>query len=60
VSSGQTEARDCGLSGAFLVIYYGRPAADGMVAGGEPPSKFTAFVNAELAEWAKLIREMKL
>lgn len=37
-----------------------RLTADGMVAGGEPPSKFTAFVRDELDEWAKLIREMKL
>lgn len=37
-----------------------RLTADGMVAGGEPPSKFAAFVHSELAEWAKLIREMKL
>ena len=37
-----------------------RLTADGMVAGGEPPSKFAAFVRSELAEWAKLIREMKL
>jgi tripartite-type tricarboxylate transporter receptor subunit TctC len=33
---------------------------DGMVAGGEAPREFAAFVHSELAEWAKLIREMKL
>jgi tripartite-type tricarboxylate transporter receptor subunit TctC len=37
-----------------------RLAAEGAVARGEPPAEFDAFVRAELATWAKLIREMKL
>ena len=37
-----------------------RLAAEGAIAGGQPPSEFTAFVHTELAAWAKLIREMKL
>jgi tripartite-type tricarboxylate transporter receptor subunit TctC len=37
-----------------------RLKTDGMVAGGEPPRQFAAFVRSELAEWAKLIHEMKL
>ena len=37
-----------------------RLAAEGAVVGGEPPAEFTAFVHSELAQWAKLIREMKL
>jgi tripartite-type tricarboxylate transporter receptor subunit TctC len=37
-----------------------RLAAEGAVAGGQPPAEFTAFVHEELAAWAKLIREMKL
>lgn len=37
-----------------------RLTADGMVAGGEPPREFEAFVHSELAEWAKLIHDMKL
>jgi tripartite-type tricarboxylate transporter receptor subunit TctC len=37
-----------------------RLRADAMVAGGESPSEFSAFVRSELDEWAKLIREMKL
>jgi tripartite-type tricarboxylate transporter receptor subunit TctC len=37
-----------------------RLAAEGAVAGGQPPAEFTAFVHTELAEWSKLIREMKL
>jgi len=37
-----------------------RLAAEGAVAGGQPPAEFTAFVHSELASWAKLIREMKL
>jgi len=37
-----------------------RLAAEGAIAGGQPPAEFTAFVHAELAAWAKLIREMKL
>jgi tripartite-type tricarboxylate transporter receptor subunit TctC len=35
-------------------------ANEGAVAGGQPPAEFDAFVRAELAAWAKLIREMKL
>jgi len=35
-------------------------ATEGAVAGGQPPAEFDAFVRAELAAWAKLIREMKL
>jgi tripartite-type tricarboxylate transporter receptor subunit TctC len=37
-----------------------RLAAEGAVAGGQPPAEFTAFVHQELTAWAKLIREMKL
>jgi tripartite-type tricarboxylate transporter receptor subunit TctC len=37
-----------------------RLAAEGAVARGEPPAEFDTFVRAELAAWAKLIREMKL
>ena len=37
-----------------------RLAAEGAVAGGQPPAEFAAFVHSELASWAKLIREMKL
>jgi tripartite-type tricarboxylate transporter receptor subunit TctC len=37
-----------------------RLAAEGAVARGEPPAEFDAFVRAELATWAKLIRDMKL
>ncbi|MGH8662054.1 MAG: tripartite tricarboxylate transporter substrate binding protein [Burkholderiales bacterium] len=37
-----------------------RLAAEGAVARGEPPAEFDAFVRSELAQWAKLIREMKL
>lgn len=37
-----------------------RLAAEGAVARGQPPAEFDAFVRAELALWAKLIREMKL
>jgi tripartite-type tricarboxylate transporter receptor subunit TctC len=37
-----------------------RLAADGMDPGGQTPREFEAFVHAELAEWANLIREMKL
>jgi tripartite-type tricarboxylate transporter receptor subunit TctC len=37
-----------------------RLAAEGAVARGQPPAEFTAFIHAELAAWAKLIREMKL
>ena len=35
-------------------------AADGMVAVATPPEEFTKFVGAEIAEWSKLVREMKL
>jgi len=35
-------------------------AADGLVAVASPPTEFTAFVHAEIAEWGKLVREMKL
>jgi hypothetical protein len=27
---------------------------------GNPPAEFDAFVRAEIAEWGKLIRDMKL
>lgn len=37
-----------------------RIAADGTTAEGQPPREFEAFVHFELAQWAKLIREMKL
>lgn len=37
-----------------------RLEAEGTTPEGQPPSEFTAFVNSELAEWANLIREMKL
>jgi tripartite-type tricarboxylate transporter receptor subunit TctC len=35
-------------------------AAQGSVAIANTPEEFGAFVRAELVEWAKLIREMKL
>jgi tripartite-type tricarboxylate transporter receptor subunit TctC len=35
-------------------------AREGAVAVGNTPAEFDAFVRAELASWAKLIREMKL
>jgi len=35
-------------------------AAEGAVAVGNSPAEFDAFVRSEIAEWAKLIREMKL
>ncbi len=35
-------------------------AADGLVAVASTPEEFTAFVHAEIAEWGKLVREMKL
>ena len=35
-------------------------AEDGLVAVASPPDAFTAFVHAEIAEWGKLVREMKL
>jgi len=37
-----------------------RLKTDGMEAGGQPPREFEAFVHSELAEWAALIKEMKL
>lgn len=35
-------------------------AADGLVAVASSPEDFTKFVNAEIAEWTKLSREMKM
>jgi tripartite-type tricarboxylate transporter receptor subunit TctC len=35
-------------------------AQDGLVAVASSPDEFTAFVHAEIAEWGKLVREMKL
>ena len=35
-------------------------AEDGLVAVASSPDEFTAFVHAEIAEWGKLVREMKL
>ena len=35
-------------------------AAQGLTAVGNTPEEFGAFVRAELVEWAKLIKEMKL
>ena len=37
-----------------------RLLTEGAVAVGNPPDEFGAFVRAEIAEWSKLIREMKL
>ncbi|HSC94362.1 MAG TPA: tripartite tricarboxylate transporter substrate binding protein [Burkholderiales bacterium] len=37
-----------------------RLTADATVPEGQPPAEFAAFVHSELAEWAKLIRDMKL
>jgi tripartite-type tricarboxylate transporter receptor subunit TctC len=37
-----------------------RLAVDGAVPVANPPAEFTAFVHAEISEWGKLIREMKL
>ena len=37
-----------------------RLLAEGAVAVGNAPEEFGAFVRAEIAEWSKLIREMKL
>jgi tripartite-type tricarboxylate transporter receptor subunit TctC len=37
-----------------------RLTADGTTAEGQPPAEFAEFVHSELAQWAKLIREMKL
>ena len=33
-----------------------RPADLGAVPGGEPPEKFTAFIQAETAKWTKVTR----
>jgi tripartite-type tricarboxylate transporter receptor subunit TctC len=35
-------------------------AEDGLVAVANTPDEFTAFVHAEIQEWGKLVREMKL
>jgi len=37
-----------------------RLRTDGTDPGGQPPREFEAFVQSELAEWAALIKEMKL
>ncbi len=37
-----------------------RLAFEGAVAVANPPAEFDTFVRAEIAEWAKLIRDMKL
>jgi tripartite-type tricarboxylate transporter receptor subunit TctC len=37
-----------------------RLAAEGAVAVANPPAEFDAFVRFEIAQWAKLIRDMKL
>ena len=37
-----------------------RLAAEGAVAIGNPPEEFGPFVRTEIAEWSKLIKEMKL
>jgi tripartite-type tricarboxylate transporter receptor subunit TctC len=37
-----------------------RLAAEGSMAVGNSPAEFDAFVRSEIAQWAKLIREMKL
>jgi tripartite-type tricarboxylate transporter receptor subunit TctC len=37
-----------------------RLATDGAVAVGNSPEEFGAFVRSEIAEWTKLIRDMKL
>lgn len=37
-----------------------RLAAEGSVAVGNSPAEFDAFVRSEIANWGKLIREMKL
>ena len=37
-----------------------RLASEGAVAVSTPPAEFNAFVRAEIATWAKLIRDMKL
>ena len=35
-------------------------AEDGLVAVASSPDEFAAFIHAEIAEWGKLVREMKL
>jgi tripartite-type tricarboxylate transporter receptor subunit TctC len=35
-------------------------ADDGLVAVASTPAEFTTFVHSEIAEWSKLIKEMKL
>ena len=35
-------------------------AEDGLVATATSPEEFTKFIHAEIAEWSKLVREMKL
>ena len=35
-------------------------ADDGLVAVASTPAQFTAFVHAEIAEWSRLVKEMKL
>lgn len=35
-------------------------ADDGLVAVASTPAEFTAFVHAEIAEWSRLVKEMKL
>ena len=37
-----------------------RLAAEGAVVVGNPPEEFGPFVHSEIAEWTKLIKEMKL
>jgi len=37
-----------------------RLATEGATAVGNPPAEFEAFVRTEIAEWGKLIRDMKL
>jgi tripartite-type tricarboxylate transporter receptor subunit TctC len=37
-----------------------RLADDGLVAVASPPEEFSAFVQSEIAEWSRLVREMKL
>jgi len=37
-----------------------RLAAEGAVAVANPPAEFDAYVRAEITQWAKLIRDMKL
>jgi tripartite-type tricarboxylate transporter receptor subunit TctC len=37
-----------------------RLKTDGLTPVGTPPAEFAAFVKAEIEEWAKLVKEMKL